>query len=576
MIKRLLHVALAFITLIIVILPLSFGWFASEYDVIESSLSAQSIASYFASGDGTQSNPFIIATPKHLYNLSWLQNRGFIGADTPYGWRYFELNPEFYGDSTNELDMAGALNGEDTKTGAIPPIGTKENPFTGYFNGNGYTISNLWVSTDPDDWKEQPEEYQDEDYHYGVGLFGYCEKDENNPTYIGNFYLKNIEVTCSIHTDDLGLVAGYVDCSMSMIGVENGIFTFKNGYEVDSDYSIIGSITDEVIWTDNPIYGGSGAGGDLVISPTEDTNCAISNGKSLVPRSVMGNAYYVGSLQRVSPSPQPKGSYTYNSKLTFAATTIVANKSTCSTSTRSNSDESYMDLYNGSGTKYYMQPNSTPNFNAIDGFNTYPTNCVWFQPISGGTCCISFLNSSNKTSCFMSLYRYQRNADGSINTSTKQEMQFELTKDIGNGNVAYFEIELSDDEAKNYEYCIGRGSSGGNTDSGLFFLKLAGTDITHGTDPSDGTLKILNKIEFVNFNSLPVFTSPNYEIDLSGLKVTGTFTDGAKLQYHEFADGKVHYYNSTGSGLTITEQVAANFESQSDNNLSNYPTRDDE
>ena len=48
------------------------------------------------------------------------------------------------------------------------PIGTKENSFKGVFNGNGYKIKNLKLST-------VDEEYKDDDERLFIGLFGYNE-----------------------------------------------------------------------------------------------------------------------------------------------------------------------------------------------------------------------------------------------------------------------------------------------------------------------------------------------------------------------------------------------------------------
>ena len=102
-----------------------FAWFADGTKV-PLNVGGQASA-YFAYGDGlSEETAFGITEPIHLYNLSWLQNSGMIESNT-----YFEL-----GKSINMSDYW------------LAPIGNDANPFEGVFNGNGYTISNLKVTTD--------------------------------------------------------------------------------------------------------------------------------------------------------------------------------------------------------------------------------------------------------------------------------------------------------------------------------------------------------------------------------------------------------------------------------------------
>ena len=130
--------SLAFLSLV----KTTMAWFTTVLQ-FNTKMTGSSISNYYASGTGTEADPYIIRTPKHLYNFSWLQNSGAYPEKT-----YFELG--------NDIDMKGSLTGFlDIHSGAtIPPIGTDEAPFLGSFDGNGYTLKNLWVSSDPLDWKE--------------------------------------------------------------------------------------------------------------------------------------------------------------------------------------------------------------------------------------------------------------------------------------------------------------------------------------------------------------------------------------------------------------------------------------
>ena len=89
----------------------------------------------------SSTNPFVISTPTHLYNLAWLQ---FIGAFndescTAYFGEDGDGILQCYFTVSNDIDMSGMI---------LPPIGTELYPFFGYFNGGSYTISNLKMTND--------------------------------------------------------------------------------------------------------------------------------------------------------------------------------------------------------------------------------------------------------------------------------------------------------------------------------------------------------------------------------------------------------------------------------------------
>ena len=66
----------------------SFGltkaWFASGTAFGNQNLEASSVSNYFAGGDGSEDNPFLIKEPIHMYNLSWLQARGIFDTEKKY------------------------------------------------------------------------------------------------------------------------------------------------------------------------------------------------------------------------------------------------------------------------------------------------------------------------------------------------------------------------------------------------------------------------------------------------------------------------------------------------------------
>ena len=82
---------------------------------------------YVFEGEGTESNPYIISTEADLRNMAAGINAGIEEYDK----KYFEIK-----------------EGSDiTLTGQWVPIGTEENPFTGYFSGNSQIIRNIKITS---------------------------------------------------------------------------------------------------------------------------------------------------------------------------------------------------------------------------------------------------------------------------------------------------------------------------------------------------------------------------------------------------------------------------------------------
>ena len=143
----------------------------------------------FDEGEGTRNDPFRIANPDHLH---WVR-------DFPDS--FFVL--------TNDIDLNGFENWK--------PIGTAAEPFTGQFDGNGYTIRNLTIDN------------SDTDY---TGLFGYAENamivntgvegsDVRGRNNIGGLvgYALNVTISESYVTgyingrDNVGGMVGHLDAT---------------------------------------------------------------------------------------------------------------------------------------------------------------------------------------------------------------------------------------------------------------------------------------------------------------------------------------------------------------------------
>lgn len=82
-------------------------------------------------GLGTTANPYHIYTPEDLQSMQHLVAMGYepIGNGTAFASAYYQL--------MNDISLAEALSG---------PIGTASSNFTGHFDGQGHTLSNLSVN----------------------------------------------------------------------------------------------------------------------------------------------------------------------------------------------------------------------------------------------------------------------------------------------------------------------------------------------------------------------------------------------------------------------------------------------
>lgn len=145
-------------------------------------------------GNGTATDPYKISDSSDLANLRVRVNQGYTFTGD-----FFAL--------TNNISIPG--------TNTWQPIGNEQKTFNGIFDGNGYTISNLNLTSE----------------YSRNGLFGSIRNAK-----IVNLQLKNIRMTGTINTEVcLGSLVGYAkgDCTLSNIFVTNSQLTPSitgNGY----------------------------------------------------------------------------------------------------------------------------------------------------------------------------------------------------------------------------------------------------------------------------------------------------------------------------------------------------------
>lgn len=262
-------------------LAVTFSWFSNGNNVTRA-IEGNTAGAYFASGKGTEDDPYIINKPVHLYNLAWLQYIGYFNKDN---------------DNNNEIDSQYyfKLGADITMTSewTLPPIGTEQYPFIGNFDGNDHTISGLKISTQigtGDGYiTKHPSNVTETSFNNAniniVGFFGIIGSttsgtDTSSYTYGGTTYTytSSINSVKGVYLDDVtinayatntlcGMLAGYVNGELTNSGVHYGSLklasgvTNISGFTNVSSYTLIGDYNKEKYkWETTP--GGSGSGDD--------------------------------------------------------------------------------------------------------------------------------------------------------------------------------------------------------------------------------------------------------------------------------------------------------------------------
>lgn len=205
------------------------------------------------------SGTYSISTAEELAKLATMTNNGKIGKNTE-----FVL--------ANDIDLSAYSTGE-----GWTPIGTVSNGFIATFDGNGYTISNLFINRPNTNYQ---------------GLFGYCDNPYSHTCKLSSIALENVNVTGEVNTGGLAGAGGYksiiTNCYVS------GTVTGKNytgGLCGSTSYN---TITDS--YATVTVVGGDYVGGFTGrVSNSTITNCYASG-------SASGGTYTGGLLGNGSKS----------------------------------------------------------------------------------------------------------------------------------------------------------------------------------------------------------------------------------------------------------------------------------
>ena len=151
-----------------------------------------------AVGDGSVLYPYYVRTDIELANIG--------SSDSTVDW---DLTDSYI--LVNDIDLR--LYSDDGFT----PIGSQNTPFSGTFDGNGHTISNLTVKNGA-----------------SAGLFGYISSSGT----VQNLTLKDVKVSGSF--DYAGSVAGYSSGTVRLVNVEN--FDLTNTKQNSSNGGLVGYV----------------------------------------------------------------------------------------------------------------------------------------------------------------------------------------------------------------------------------------------------------------------------------------------------------------------------------------------
>ena len=100
-------------------------------------------AKEFACGSGTKLSPYIILTAEQLAKLAFI-----VGAnEKEYEGKYYKLAADIKLNDGKVIDDKGGLAGDSSKLHKWTPIGNSSVAFDGTFDGNGHTVSGMFINT---------------------------------------------------------------------------------------------------------------------------------------------------------------------------------------------------------------------------------------------------------------------------------------------------------------------------------------------------------------------------------------------------------------------------------------------
>ena len=100
-------------------------------------------AKEFACGSGTKLSPYVILNAEQLAHLSFVVG----GNDADYIGKYYKLGADILLNGGKIINDKGALVADSSKLHKWTPIGNSSVAFSGHFDGNGFSISGMFINT---------------------------------------------------------------------------------------------------------------------------------------------------------------------------------------------------------------------------------------------------------------------------------------------------------------------------------------------------------------------------------------------------------------------------------------------
>ncbi len=169
-------------------------------------------AKSFACGSGTKLSPYVILTAEQLAKLSFV-----IGAnDKAFQGKYFKLGADIKLNKGKIIDDKGGFVADSAKLHKWTPIGNSSVSFTGTFDGDGHTVSGMFINTTSTH----------------NGLFGNSSGTVQNVT-VENSWVSGGKYTAGVVGDNVGTVENVnnlasVTSSEECVGGVIGRSTYKN------------------------------------------------------------------------------------------------------------------------------------------------------------------------------------------------------------------------------------------------------------------------------------------------------------------------------------------------------------
>jgi uncharacterized repeat protein (TIGR02543 family) len=224
-------------------------------------------------GDGTEANPYLIFNASQLAHLVYIVNNG-LGAGSG---RIVGINT--YWKVMADIDLEGDESHQWT------PIGYYNSDadyyaFGGHFDGNGYTISNLFINAST---------------LQRIGLFGYTDGGAiSNITVMGN--VTRMSASIPVHG---GGIVGYADNTP----IDNCYNTGNVSYSYYSSYSSLGGIAGYSTSTITNCYNTGN------VTSSNVTSSSYSGGIAGYSISTINNCYNTGNVSSSSYSSLSYSSY---------------------------------------------------------------------------------------------------------------------------------------------------------------------------------------------------------------------------------------------------------------------------